>query len=94
MEQEPEQLEQEAVEVVEVVEVEEAEEVKEVEVKEVKEVKARPKRAPRKAKPSPVIVPPREAPAPDANFWRDMLRTKRQLDREETRVRDSNLVVL
>ncbi len=88
MEQEPEQLEQEAVEVVEV---EEAEEVKEVEVKEVK-VKARPKRAPRKAKPSPVIVPPREAPAPDANFWRDMLRTKRQLDREEVRVRYANLV--
>ncbi len=90
MEQEPEQPEQEAVEVVEV---NEAEEVKEVpEVKEVKEVKARPKREPRKAKPSPVIVPPREAPAPDANFWRDMLRTKRQLDREETRVRYANLV--
>ncbi len=90
MEQEPEQLEQEAVEVV----AEEEEQVEEVEVKEVevKEGKARAKRAPRKPKPVPIAIPQNEAPVADANFWRDMLHTKGQLDREETRARYANLV--
>ena len=49
-----------------------------------------PKRAPRKAKPPPIVT---QAPVADAKFWGDMLATKRAMDKAETRARYSNLVV-
>ena len=70
----------------------EAKEVKEVEVEEVKVKKPRAKRVP-KAKPPPVVIPS-DLPRADADFWRDMLVTKREMEKAETRARYSNLVIL
>ena len=72
--------------------VEEPEEPELVEQEEVKVKKPRAKRVP-KAKPPPVAVPT-EPPKADADFWRDMLITKREMDRAETRARYANLVIL
>jgi hypothetical protein len=38
-------------------------------------------------------APPPPVPAIDAQFWGEMLNTKREMDREATRLRYSNLVV-
>ena len=79
----PVQVEQEQVEPVESVEPVE-QEAEYVEVKK----KPRAKRVP-KAKPPPVEIP---APVADAEFWHGMMRTKREMDRAETRARYANLV--
>jgi len=75
--------------------VEEPEEQELVEQEEVKVKKPRAKRVP-KAKPPPVVVPaPADIPPrADAEFWRDMLITKREMEKAETRARYSNLVIL
>ena len=82
-EQEPEEQEPEE---------QEPEEPKLVE-QEVKVKKPRAKRVP-KAKPLPVVAPPTDPPRADADFWRDMLLTKREMEKAETRARYSNLVIL
>jgi hypothetical protein len=76
-----------AAEVQEPVVQEVAQEPEEQEYAEVKK-KPRAKRA-AKAKPPPVEIPP---PMVGAEFWHDMMRTKREMDRDETRARYANLV--
>jgi len=59
---------------------------------EVKVKKPRAKRVP-KAKPPPVVVST-DPPIANADFWRDMLITKREMEKAETRARYANLVIL
>jgi len=57
-------------------------------------VKKKPRARPvPKAKPPPLEVPARSAePRVPAEFWQDMLSTKREMEKAETRARYSNLV--
>ncbi len=72
---------------------EEATEVTEVaEVAEEVEEPPTPKPKPRHRKKLEATVPP-PVPKLDANFWENMLITKRNMDNEETWRRYSNLVV-
>ena len=83
----------EHVEELEEQEQEEQEPQEQQEVKqEVKVKKPRAKRVP-KAKPPPVVVST-DPPIADADFWRDMLITKREMEKAETRARYANLVIL